>query len=90
MNHARDPTLLLRQLIPLVVVRSSPGVLATQLLGMCRTSSIGLVADENMAEFEYTINILGCLDNGLVLEHRRDEGMSKCTSCRIRLLGEES
>ncbi len=72
MNHARDPALFLRQLFPLAVIRPSSGVLATHLLGVCRTSGIGLVADENMTKFEDTINVLGCFDDGLVLEYRRD------------------
>ena len=80
MNHACDPALLLRQLFPLVVIRPSPRILTTQLLRMCRTGGIGLVANENMAKLEYTIDVLGRLDEGLVLEHRRYEGMRKCTS----------
>ena len=84
------PALLLRELLTLVMVRSSPRVLATHLLSMHRPSScIWLVADENVAELEDAVDIFWRLDDSLVLEHRRDERMREAAAGRIWLLRKE-
>ena len=48
-----------------------------------------LVSDDDVAKLEDTVDIFGRLDDGLVLEHGRYEGMRQRASGRERLLSKK-
>lgn len=90
MYHPGDPSLLLRYILPLEVKRGPhPPPVLHRRVRLLRRARVLLVLDEYVAELEHAIYILGGLDNRLVLEHGRHDGVCDRAPGREELEGEE-
>lgn len=81
MHHPRDPPLLFRHLLLIILRLSSriaSGIQPRSQTGMIRhaDADVSLVPNEDVTHIEYGADFDGRRDDRLILEHRCDDGVS--------------
>jgi hypothetical protein len=95
MHHPRDPPLLLSHLLNVVLLLPSSSSRHLPRVGphahprMIRDTAISLIPYEDVAEVQDALDVLGGLDDRLVLENGGDDSVGDGASSRVRLDEEE-